>query len=277
MEYHNPIPLLKEHHLTPKKELGQNFLVDGSILARIVESAEISKTSQVLEIGAGLGSLTYFLAGAAERVVAIEVDRALLPIARQILKDQDNVELIDGDILKIDIPSLHLPDGYTVVANIPYYITSAIIRKLLTSDEKPSRMVLTIQQEVAERICAEAGEMTLLALSVQVFGKPSMLLKIPAGAFYPTPKVDSVTLRIELYEKPLIAEEKLDSFFRLIKAGFSQKRKMLHNTLSASLHIPREETDVLLEKSGIAPQRRAQTLTLEEWNTLTEQFTPLLK
>ncbi|NMB62360.1 MAG: ribosomal RNA small subunit methyltransferase A [Chloroflexi bacterium] len=277
MEYQNPIPLLKEHHLTPKKELGQNFLIDSSILSRIVESAEISKTAQVLEIGAGLGSLTYFLASAAERVVAIEVDQALLPIARQVLKDQDNVELIEGNILKIDIPVLHLPNGYTVVANIPYYITSAIIRKLLTTKEKPTRMVLTIQEEVAERICAKAGEMNLLALSVQVFGKPSTLLKIPAGAFYPTPKVDSVTLRIDLYEKPLIAEEKLDMFFRLIKAGFSQKRKMLRNTLSASLHIPREETDILLEKSGITPQRRAQTIALEEWNALTEQFTPILK
>ena len=277
MDYKNPIPLLKEHHLSPKKELGQNFLVDGSILSHIVESAEISKTTQVLEIGAGLGSLTYFLSQAAERVVAVELDQALLPIAQRVLQDCRNIELVEGDILKIDISSLHLPDGYTVVANIPYYITSAIIRKLLTTKEKPTRMVLTIQEEVAERICAQAGEMNLLALSVQVFGRPDPILKIPAGAFYPTPKVDSVTLRIDLFSQPVIAEEKLDVFFRLIRAGFSQKRKMLRNTLSASLHIPREEIDGYLEKAGIAPQRRAQTLSLEEWKILTEQFSPLIQ
>jgi len=159
-----------------------------------------------------------------------------------------------------------------VVANIPYYITSAIIRKLLNSTAKPARMVLTIQEEVARRICAEAGEMSLLALSVQVFGAPHIVLKIPAQAFYPSPKVDSVTLRVDLFQQPLIAEEKLDTFFRLTKAGFSQKRKMLRNTLSAGLQLPREEVDALLTGAAIDPQRRAQTLTLQEWGTLTDHY-----
>jgi len=272
MEYTNPIPLLKQYHIAPKKKLGQNFLVDGAILLRIVESAEIAKSTQVLEIGAGLGSLTFFLAQAASHVVAVEIDQALLPIARQFLQDCSNIDLIEGDILKIDISSLHLPDGYTVVANIPYYITSAIIRKLLTAKDKPSRMVLTIQEEVAERICARAGEMNLLALSVQVFGEPTTVLKIPASAFYPTPKVDSVTLRIDLFSQPAVPEDKLDIFFRLIKAGFSQKRKMLRNTQAAGNNIPRKQIDILLEKSGIVPQRRAQTLSMEEWKILTENF-----
>jgi 16S rRNA (adenine1518-N6/adenine1519-N6)-dimethyltransferase len=276
MEYHNPIPWLKEQHLTPKKELGQNFLVDSSILSRIVACAEISENVEVLEIGAGLGSLTFFLAQAAKRVTAVEVDKDLLPIARQELAGFSNVTLISGDILDIDLHSLHLPDGYTVVANIPYYITSAIIRKLLTASEKPTRLVLTVQEEVAERICAQAGKLSLLALSVQAFGTPEIVMRIPADAFYPAPTVDSVTLRIQLFSKPAIPEENLDAFFRLIKAGFSQKRKMLRNTLSASLHLTHEQVEALLEQAGIDPQRRAQTLSIEEWAELTNCFMSII-
>jgi len=176
----------------------------------------------------------------------------------------------------VDLGNLHLMDGYIVVANIPYYITSAIIRKLLNSSEKPSRMVLTIQEEVARRICAGPGDMSLLALSVQVFGTPEIVLTIPADAFYPSPKVDSVTLRIDLFQQPVIEEEKLDTFFRLIKAGFSQKRKMLRNTLSAGLHLPREQVDALLTQAAIDPQRRAQTLSLQEWGTLTDYYLALI-
>jgi len=276
MEYQNPIPLLKEHRLTPKKDLGQNFLVDSNILTRMVALAEITENSTVLEIGAGLGSLTFFLAQAAKQVTAVEVDKDLLPITRQILTGFSNVTLIAEDILTIDLSTLHLPDGYTVVANIPYYITSAIIRKLLTACEKPIRMVLTMQEEVAERICAQAGKLSLLALSVQVFGTPEMLMKIPAGAFYPTPTVDSVTLRINLFPEPAIPQEKLDTFFRLIKAGFSQKRKMLRNTLSSGLHLPHDQVETLLEQAGIDPQRRAQTLSIAEWGKVTDSFLSII-
>ncbi len=276
MEYQNPIPLLKEYRLTPKKDLGQNFLVDGNILTRMVALAEITEDSTVLEIGAGLGSLTFFLAQAAKQVTAVEVDKDLLPIAKQILTGFSNVTLIAEDILAIDLRTLHLPDGYTVVANIPYYITSAIIRKLLTASEKPTRMVLTMQEEVAERICAQPGKLSLLALSVQVFGTPEMLMKIPAGAFYPAPTVDSVTLRINLFPEPAIPQEKLDIFFRLIKAGFSQKRKMLRNTLSSGLHLPHDQVETLLEQTGIDPQRRAQTLSIDEWGKVTDTFLSII-
>lgn len=276
MEYVNPIPLLKAHHLRPQKDLGQNFLVDADILSRIVECAELAPTAQVLEIGAGLGSLTYFLAQAAQQVTAIEIDPDLLAIARNTTAACENVILIEGDILQVDLGNLHLMNGYIVVANIPYYITSAIIRKLLNSSEKPARMVLTIQEEVARRICAGPGDMSLLALSVQVFGTPQIVLTIPADAFYPSPKVDSVTLRIDLFQQPVIEEEKLDTFFRLIKAGFSQKRKMLRNTLSAGLHLPREQVDALLTQAAIDPQRRAQTLSLQEWGTLTDYYLALI-
>ena len=272
MDYNNPLPLLKAFRLRPQKDLGQNFLVDENILSRIVECADLSPTAQVLEIGAGLGSLTYFLAQAARQVTSVEIDPDLLAIARHTTADYENVDLVQGDILQMDLNSLKLQDDFIVVANIPYYITSAIIRKLLNSTAKPARMVLTIQEEVARRICAEAGEMSLLALSVQVFGAPHIVLKIPAQAFYPSPKVDSVTLRVDLFQQPLIAEEKLDTFFRLTKAGFSQKRKMLRNTLSAGLQLPREEVDALLTGAAIDPQRRAQTLTLQEWGTLTDHY-----
>lgn len=276
MEYQNPIPLLKEYRLTPKKDLGQNFLVDGNILTRMVALAEITENSTVLEIGAGLGSLTFFLAQTAKQVIAVEVDEDLLPIAKKILAGFSNITLIAEDILTIDLHTLHLPDGYTVVANIPYYITSAIIRKLLTASEKPTRMVLTMQEEVAERICAQPGKLSLLALSVQVFGTPEMLMKIPAGAFYPAPTVDSVTLRINLFPEPAISQEKLDIFFRLIKAGFSQKRKMLRNTLSSGLHLPHDQVETLLEQAGIDPQRRAQTLSIDEWGKVTDTFLSII-
>ncbi len=275
MQYNNPLPLLKAFRLRPQKDLGQNFLVDENILSRMVECAELAPTAQVLEIGAGLGSLTYFLAQAARQVTAVEIDPDLLAIARHTTVHCENVNLIQGDILQIDMSSLHLTDGFIVVANIPYYITSAIIRKMLNNPEKPARMVLTIQEEVAQRICAKAGEMSLLALSVQVFGDARIVLKIPAEAFYPSPKVDSVTLRVDLFQRPAIAEEKLDTFFRLTKAGFSQKRKMLRNTLSAGLHLPREQVDALLTQAAIDPQRRAQTLSMHEWGTLTDQYLAL--
>jgi len=276
MEYKNPIPLLKEHRLFPKKELGQNFLVDSSILTRIVETAEVNESSTVLEIGAGLGSLTFFLAQKAGHVIAVEKDKTLLPIAQQMLADFSNVRLIEDDILTLDLSSLQLPDGYLVVANIPYYITSAILRTLLSAENKPAKLVLTVQEEVAERICAQAGKMSLLALSVQVFCTPQIVMKIPAGAFYPAPEIDSAVLYMDLFQEPAIPQSNLDSFFRLIKAGFSQKRKMLRNTLTSGLHLPREQVETLLEQAGIDPQRRAQTLSLEEWQQVTDCFQSII-
>ena len=276
MEYKNPIPLLKEQRLSPKKGLGQNFLVDSHILTRIVDIAGVNENSTVLEIGAGLGSLTFFLAQNAGQVIAVEKDKDLLPIARQMLAGFLNINLIEDDILTLNLSSLPLPDGYLVVANIPYYITSAILRTLLNAKNKPAKLVLTVQEEVAERICAQPGKMSLLALSVQVFGTPQIVMKIPAGAFYPAPEVDSVVLYVDLFPKPAIPQEELDSFFRLIKAGFSQKRKMLRNTLTSGLHLPREQVEALLEQASIDPQRRAQTLSLEEWRQVTSHFQSIL-
>jgi 16S rRNA (adenine1518-N6/adenine1519-N6)-dimethyltransferase len=263
--------LLRKYGLAAKKSLGQNFLIDNVALTRIVTAAEISKESTVLEIGAGLGSLTRLLAESAGKVVAVELDKNLLPILKEVLSPWENVSLVHGDILELEPDKLMDKAGYLVVANIPYYITSAVIRHLLESGCKPSRLVLTVQQEVARRICASAGEMSLLALSVQVYGNPVVVAHIPCGAFFPAPKVDSSVVRVDLYPESLIDPEKIHIFFRLIKAGFSQKRKTLRNSLSAGLHLAPEKVVEFLQEAGIDPQRRAQSLDLSEWKNLVQK------
>lgn len=264
--------LLRSHHLSPKKGLGQNFLIDPSALKKLVAAADLPAEACVLEIGAGLGSLTRYLARSAGRVVAVELDQHLIPILEQVLAQEKNVRILRGDILALNLATLDLSPGYLVVANIPYYITSAILRHLLEAPVKPSRLVLTVQREVAERICAAPGDHSLLSLSVQVYGAPRPVLKIPAGAFYPPPQVDSTTLRVDIYPQPRIPAEQLDAFFRLAKAGFSQKRKTLRNALSAGLALKPAQTALLLEKSAIDPMRRAETLSLEEWSRLIVEF-----
>jgi 16S rRNA (adenine1518-N6/adenine1519-N6)-dimethyltransferase len=262
--------LLRKHHLSPHKGLGQNFLIDDRYLQQIVQSAEITHEDTVLEVGAGAGSLTRWLAQSARRVVAVELDIQLIPLLKEVIGEGSHIQIVAGDILQLDPSKLMGADGYVVVANIPYYITSALFRHLLEAPLKPRRMVITVQQEVAERICAEPGALSLLALSVQVYGTPRMILDIPASAFFPSPKVNSTTLRVDLYPQPLIASDQLNTFFKLSKAGFSQKRKMLHNTLAAGLGWPKDKVDRLLEQARIDPQRRAQTLNMDEWRSLTE-------
>ena len=268
----NVSALLRAHGLAPKKSLGQNFLVDPVALERIVQIADLSQQATVLEVGPGLGSLTRHLALAAHRVVAVELDDALIPVLEEILKGIPNVEIIHGDILKLNPAELMGQDGYSVVANIPYYITSNLIRHLLEAAVKPNRIVLTVQREVAERITASPGDLSLLALGVQVYGKPKVAARIPAGAFYPPPNVDSAVVRVDLYSEPLIPTNLLEAFFRLARSGFSQKRKTLRNSLSAGLSWPPAQTAGLLAAAGIDPQRRAETLTLEEWKMLTTKL-----
>jgi len=265
----NAATLLKRYDLRPHKGLGQNFLQDPLALEEIVSAADIQPSDTVLEIGPGLGSLTRYLAVSAKEVVAVELDEHLLPPLRAILSPYQNVRLVQNDILKISPNDLKLENDYVVVANIPYYITSAVIRHLLENEIKPRRIVLTVQKEVAQRICAKPGDMSLLALSVQVYGKPRIATHIPANAFFPAPKVDSAVLIVEIYPASLIDQDLLDAFFRLIKAGFSQKRKTLRNSLSAGLHIPPADAVRLLMRANIDPQRRAESLSLSEWSELT--------
>ncbi len=265
----NSAALLHQYGLRPNKSLGQNFLQDPAALESIVKAAEIEPDDSVLEVGPGLGSLTRYLAIHALEVVAVELDQRLLPPLQAVLSSYTNVRLIQADILKISPAELMSKDGYLVVANIPYYITSALLRHLLESHPSPRRMVLTVQREVAERICAESGRMSLLSLSVQVYGRPQIIARIPAGAFYPAPKIDSAVLRIEIANEPSIPYAQLDKFFQLAKAGFGQKRKTLRNSISAGLRISPTQAQSLLEAAGINPMRRAETLSLDEWKTLT--------
>jgi len=260
--------LLRRYDLHPSKGLGQNYLQDSASLQKIVSAAGVGSADAILEIGPGLGSLTRYLALSAHSVTAVELDRKLFPVLESVLAPYKNVRLVQGDILKLNPAELMGAPGYIVVANIPYYITSAVIRHLLEAELRPSRMVLTVQKEVAERICADPGRMSLLALSVQVYGKPVLVTTILAEAFYPQPKVDSAVMSIELYAQPIIPPDRLDNFFTLIKAGFSQKRKTLRNALSGGLRIPPVESAALLSTAGIDPQRRAETLSLEEWGNL---------
>jgi len=266
----NAAALLKRYDLRAHKGLGQNFLQDPLALEKIISAAEIQPMDSVLEIGPGLGSLTRYLAISAKEVVAVELDKNLLPPLKAILSPYQNIRLIHGDILKLSPKDLNLENDYIVVANIPYYITSAVIRHLLESELKPRRIVLTVQKEVAQRICAEPGDMSLLALSVQIYGKPRVAANIPANAFFPAPKVDSAVLIVDIYSSPRIREELLNTFFKLIKAGFSQKRKTLRNSLSSGLHISPTDAADLLTRVNIDPQRRAETLSIEEWEKLSE-------
>lgn len=260
--------VLKRFGLRADKSLGQNFLQDDFALESIASAAQIQPTDSVLEIGPGLGSLTRHLAASAREVVAVELDGRLIQPLQAILVPNQNVRIVQGDILKLAPHELIAEQEYIVVANIPYYITSAVIRHLLESKVKPRRVVLTIQKEVAERICAKPGDMSLLALSVQIYGEPRIAARIPAEAFFPKPKVDSAVLRVDIYPSPRIEPEYLETFFKLTKAGFSQKRKTLRNSLAAGLHISPAQAEELLQGANIESRRRAETLSIEEWQTL---------
>lgn len=270
--------LLKQWDLRPSKGLGQNFLVEQTTIEKIVAAADLTSDDVVLEIGAGLGTLTRRLALNAGDVVAVELDQRLIPVLQSVLSDLDNVTLIHGDILALDpaalisAASIQHPASstqYKVVANLPYYITSAILRHLLEASLKPQRMVITVQREVAERIVAKPGQMSLLAVSVQFYGRPQRLFRIKPGSFYPSPGVESAVVRIDLRDTPPVSMRDTDAFFRVVRAGFAQRRKQLRNTLAAGLRLPPDEVATQLMEVGVDPRRRAQTLSLEEWAIVT--------
>ena len=262
--------LLRQFNLRPDKRLGQNFLMDDHALRKITDIAEIAPDEVVLEIGPGLGSLTRHLARKAHQVVAVELDERLIPALRHVLDPYPNVRILQGDILRQDIQQLVQSPAYLVVANIPYYITSLLIRRLLEAPLLPKRLVLTVQMEVAERICAEPGKLSLLALSVQVYGQPRVRARLPAEAFHPTPKVASAVVRVDLHAAPRIPPGQLEAFFHLAKAGFSQKRKTIKNALAAGMRWTPAEGEAILKTAGIDPQRRAESLSLDEWAQLVD-------
>lgn len=272
LDFLNIQPLLKGYGIQPRKSLGQNFLIEPAGLMKVINAAELTGGEEVLEIGAGLGSLTYLLAQSCALVTTVEIDSHMLDPLKEALKPFDNVNIVPGDILQLDPSNLVTQENYVVVANIPYYITSAIIRHLLEAAFKPSRVILTIQKEVAQRIVARDGRMSLLSLSVFIFGEPEIVGIIPAGSFFPPPDVDSAVLRIRLHSEPLIPPSQLDIFFKLAHAGFGQKRKTLRNSLSAGLSLPTCEVETKLLKAAIEPSRRAETLSVAEWASLLDFF-----
>jgi 16S rRNA (adenine1518-N6/adenine1519-N6)-dimethyltransferase len=264
----HPREILKNYGISPKRSLGQNFIFDDNILARIVTLAELKSNDSVLEIGPGIGSLTKHLSPLAETVLAVEIDDRFIPILEAHLQNQSNVIILLGDVLKIN-PVTYLGSSYIVVANIPYYITGAILRHLFDSDPPPERAVLTVQKEVAQRMAAHPGNMSLLANFVQYYAQISIAFMIKAGSFWPRPEVDSAVVRLDTRSKRLIDHRHEADFFRLLRVGFSQKRKQLQKNLR-NLGFSRERIQASLQFSGIDGKRRAETLSLDEWKSLFE-------
>ncbi|MDX1995899.1 MAG: 16S rRNA (adenine(1518)-N(6)/adenine(1519)-N(6))-dimethyltransferase RsmA [bacterium] len=268
----NPKTLLDHFEIDPKKSLGQNFLHDPNALEKIVASAELMPDDVVVEIGPGTGTLTELLARAAKKVYSIEIDERLRPILAMQLASHKNVALVFEDVQEVNIPALVERQPFVVVANIPYYITSAIIRQLLESDHRPRRIVMTVQLELAERMAARPGDLSLMAVSVQFYGKPQIVARFNPAVFWPRPDVASAVIRIDTYEKPPVDVPDEKTFFKVVRAGFSQKRKQLRNAIAGGLAIKSEAATALLERAGIDPSRRAETLTLDEWAALARVY-----
>lgn len=265
--------ILDSREFRLRKSLGQNLLTDPVYLRKIAAAANLSSDDLVLEIGPGTGNLTAHLLPGTGRVVAVELDRRMIEILEKRFQDAENLTLIQGDILEVNLPQLLQPwlarfPTFKVVANLPYYLTSAAIRLLLECPVSPALAVLTVQLEVAQRICAEPGKMSLLAVAVQWYAQPRVVARVPAGAFSPVPKVDSAVLRLEPRSEPVAPIPTEQQFFQVVKAGFSQKRKQLKNALSAGLRMPPPQVEVAMRAAGVDPKRRAETLELEEWAAL---------
>ncbi|HSE29377.1 MAG TPA: 16S rRNA (adenine(1518)-N(6)/adenine(1519)-N(6))-dimethyltransferase RsmA [Candidatus Saccharimonadales bacterium] len=250
---------------TPKKSLGQHWLFDSKSLGAICDAAEITPDDTILEIGPGLGPLTIELTQRAKNVIAVEFDEQL---ARELPSrvPAANLKVIHEDILKFNLNNL--PQNYKVVANVPYYITSSLVRYLLESKNPPKTTVMLIQKEVAERICAKPGDMSILAISAQLYAETDLGVLVTADKFDPPPKVDSQVVILNKREKPLFKDLDVKKFFRIVRAGFGEKRKTLRNSLSGGLQLDKTKVETLLDKSGIAQTTRAQQLSLEDWHKL---------
>lgn len=253
----------------PNKSLGQHWLRDRDVLAHIADCAELEPSDTVLEIGPGLGTLTSELLRRSEKVLAVEFDGEL---ARKLPAQfpGKNLEVVQSDILAFDLSVM--PKDYKVVANVPYYITSKIVQLLMTAENKPSIAVLLIQKEVAERLAAKPGDMSILAVSAQLFADVTVGDVVPAAMFTPPPKVDSQVVILKTRSEPFLTDVDEKDFFRIVKAGFSAKRKQLRSSLSGGLAISKQDAESLLQKAGISPDLRAEALSLDQWVDLTRHF-----
>lgn len=264
--------------LSPKKRLGQHFLRDRTVSPRIANAADLSPSDTVIEVGPGLGILTEELAArldpGAGRLIAVELDGSLIPMLQERFAGQPHISFVHADVLAVQPEELAGGAPYRVVANLPYYITSAIMRHFLDASHKPQSLTVMVQREVAERMVARPPEMSLLAVAVQFYGKPRVLFRVPPGAFKPPPKVDSAVIHIDVYspnERPANPRSE-ELFFRVAHAGFGQRRKQLANTLASGLALPKEFVQSQLTAAGVDPTRRAETLTLQEWAAVTDSF-----
>lgn len=256
--------LLSAYRLRAKKSLGQHFLIDEGVLDDIVNAANLSTGDSVLEIGPGLGVLTDRLVKKAGKVLAIEFDEKMIEVLKNIVFSP-NLQIENENVLKFNLGKL--PKNYKVVANLPYYITSPIIRNFLEFKNKPQIMVLLVQKEVAQRIVAKPGQLSILGVSVQFYSKPEIINIVPKTSFWPPPKVDSAIIKIEVYKKPIFEVDN-KNFFRIVKAGFGEKRKQLANSLSGGLQLSKEDIIKYLNITGIKENSRAEELSLSQWNDL---------
>ena len=254
--------LLDEVHARPSKHYGQNFLINKGVLEKIIEFSNIKKDDVVLEVGPGPGALTKEISKKAAKVIVIEKDRNMIKVLEKVLDIEkiENVDIINEDVLKLDLEELEIKN-YKLIANIPYYITSALIRKFLEEKIKPEKIILMIQKEVAQRIC-ETKKMSILSLSVQFYADPKILFFVSSGSFFPAPKVDSAV--IEITPKTITPDES-EIFFKFIKAGFSSPRKQVVSNLSQNLKLNKEDVKKIFEKLDLDTRIRAEDLTLKNW------------
>jgi len=261
--------LLSKYNAKPSKGLGQNFLIDRNILNKITEAADIKPGDIILEVGPGIGVLTIELARKATQVIAVEKDGLMTEILKETLAGYKNVEIIHGDALSLDARTYKLnAKTYKLVANIPYYITSPLIRKFLELDNQPQDIILMVQKEVAQRICAKPPNMSLLAVSVQFYAEPKIVSYVSKNCFYPAPKIDSAIIKI--HPGGQFNGANPDLFFKVAKAGFSHPRKQLAGNLATGLKIKKEEAEKILLANKIDPKQRAETLSIEDWINLTK-------
>lgn len=251
----------------PKKSLGQHWLKNRDVLSNIADEAGITEQDTVLEIGPGLGTLTSELLRRAHKVVSVELDEALAAKLPGQFPGK-NLEVINQDILSFDLTGL--PENYVVVANVPYYITSKIIQLLTTAKNKPRTIVLLIQKEVAERLAAEPGDMSILAVSAQLYANVRLGEVVPAEYFTPPPKVDSQVVILETLQHPKVSADLERTFFRVVKAGFIAKRKKLRSSIASGLHLSKTEAEILLGQAAINPDDRAEQLSIDDWKRLAE-------
>jgi len=263
--------LLRRHRINLKHRLGQNFLIDPNLRDQVAAAAG-DQSDEVVEVGAGVGTLTVALADRHQRVTAVELDRTLIPALREVVAGREGVEVVESDILKLDLSRRYNDGEGVVVGNIPYNLTGALIRKVLDQPPRPKRLCLVVQKEVAERWTATTGA-SLATVAVQVFAEARMRFTIPAAAFTPQPRVDSALVVLEVRERPAVDVPDIDAFFRLVEAVFQFRRKQLGGALGRIAGIGSESAGARLRGLGIDPERRAQTLTLSEWERVYLSFT----